>query len=151
MSSMPRDPLAQQSLLTDRTFRLTEIVNNEIIHSLVQLTWTGDIRFLSSEGEVVEGSWSSDSKYALRMAIHRTFKGRLSEYTVRSHYRARHLQAKSLTPHHNNRQHENNLRHELQLTGEVVDQLLDNGGAPDRGSFVMHSIDMEEHQHAAAD
>lgn len=71
---MPRDPLAQQSLLTDRTFRLTEIVNNEIIHSLVQLTWTGDIKFFSSEGEVVEGSWSSDSKYALRMAIHRTFK-----------------------------------------------------------------------------
>jgi len=68
---------------------LYEMIDDEVLNSVVTFSDNGELYFIEASQrdnlQGISGSWSVVNS-SLRMVVDRTFKGRLSGYTVRSHY-----------------------------------------------------------------
>lgn len=77
-------------ILTTGTMCLTEMVDNEVIESLVEFDENGNIIFLTSGGNGVQdvrGIWShGKNENVLKMIIERTYLGKFSSKTIKSQY-----------------------------------------------------------------
>ena len=79
-----------KQLLTTDTMCLTEMIDNEVIESLVEFDDNGNIVFLTSGGngvQDVKGIWiHGKNGNVLKMIIERTYLGKFSSKTIKSHY-----------------------------------------------------------------
>jgi len=77
-------------LLTSGSMCLSEIVDNEVVESLVEFDEDGNIMFLTPGGNGVQdikGIWSHGRNgQVLKMIIERTYLGKFSSRTIKSHY-----------------------------------------------------------------
>ena len=77
-------------LLTTGTMCLKEMIDNEVIESLVEFDDNGNIVFLTSGGNGVQdikGIWSHGKNgNVLKMIIERTYLGKFSSKTIKSQY-----------------------------------------------------------------